>query len=292
MAIETTPTIPTPTPLGDLLSLRGLTAVVTGGSRGIGEAIVMRLAEAGANLVITGRGAEPLNAVADRVVETGGAAVAVVADAARHEDAQTVVDTALERFGGVDILVNNAAIFRRCLSVEMTPDLWNETIDADLTGAFFTSQIAAQAMIAGGHGGRIVNVLSNEGFRPSGVLVAYGAAKAGLLAITRSMAKEFAQHRILVNAVTPGATMTLERLDALASGDLASFQLAPGAEQTRQKMQAMAAGADPNDMFVQMPLGRLGYPDDLAKAVLFLVSDMADYVSGACLSADGAQILR
>lgn len=284
--------IPEPAPLQGLLSLQGRTAVVTGGSRGIGEAVVLRLVEAGANVVITGRGRQALQQVIDRVTAAGGSAALVQADAGRVEDIETIIDTALERFGGVDILVNNAAVFQRCLSVEMTSELWNDTIDTDLKGAFFTAQAAAKAMIAAGRGGRIVNLLSNEAFQPSGVLPAYGAAKAGLLAITRSLAKEFAEHAILVNAVTPGATMTVERIDALQGGDMASFQLAPGAVQTRQKMQAMFAGADPAAVFTQMPLGRPGFPDDIAKAVLFLVSDLADYISGACLTVDGAQTLR
>ena len=132
-----------------------------------------------------------------------------------------------------------------------------------------------------------------EAVAPTGNLVAYSAAKAGLYAVTKSLAVEYAPHQILVNAVMPDATMTDERLHALASGELADVQLAPNTPKTREKMaQMFAAGGGPAAMLARMPLGRTGFPDDIAKAVLFLASDMGDYVSGACLTVDGGQGLR
>ncbi|HEY4042533.1 MAG TPA: SDR family oxidoreductase [Rhodopila sp.] len=198
------------------------------------------------------------------------------------------------RFGGVDILVNNAAVFPPRLSVEMTEEIWDQTVNTDLKGPFFLAKVAALEMIKAGRGGRIINVLSTEIFRPTGMLAAYGAAKAGLMAVTHSMAVELGQHGILVNAVIPGATMTAERIAALQSGATkAPFEVAPAdAPQTLAKQRELLQNGGLREHFGNLPLGRTGYPDDLAKAVLFMASDLASYVSGTCLTVDGAQTLR
>jgi NAD(P)-dependent dehydrogenase (short-subunit alcohol dehydrogenase family) len=182
--------IPTPTAFDQLISLGGRVAVVTGGSRGIGEAIVWRLAEAGAAVVATARGKEALDEIEAKIAAAGATAVGVQADAGSIEDAQRVIDVAMSRFGRLDILVNNAAVFPGSLTIETSEALWDQTLDTDLKGAFFIAKFAALKMIEGGRGGRIINVLSTEIRRPTGLLPAYGAAKAGLLAVTQSMAKE------------------------------------------------------------------------------------------------------
>lgn len=287
--------IPDPVPFDSLISLKGRCAVVTGGSRGIGEAVVLRLVEAGASVVITGRGREALEQTEAKVVAMGGQAVGVQADAASVEDAQRVIDLAVGRFGGVDILVNNAAVFPGSLSEEVTEALWDETVDTDLKGAFFAAKFAANEMIKAGRGGRIINVLSTEIFRPTGLLVAYGAAKAGLMAVTKSMAKELGEYGILVNAVIPGATLTAERIAAMQSGQ-GPFQgqvVPPEAAKTQQMVhEALEKGNLRRMLSETMPLGRPGYPDDIAKAVLFMASELARYVSGTSLTVDGAQTLR
>jgi NAD(P)-dependent dehydrogenase (short-subunit alcohol dehydrogenase family) len=306
--------IPDPIPLDSLLSLKGRCAVVTGGSRGLGEAIVRRLVEAGASVVFTGRGQEALQRVEAEVNATGGQVLGVQADLASLKDSQRVIDQAIERFRQVDILVNNAAVFPPSLSIEVSEKTWDQTVDTDLKGAFFLAQFAAKAMIAAGNGGRIINLLSTAALKPTGVLSAYGAAKLGLWSITQSMAKELAEHRILVNAVTPGATMTEERLDKLKTGTLGLDEVPEDAVQTRKKMgKLIKAGAFVHMltswmpekmeesvkgfavghlMSAMMPLGRTGYPDEIAKAVLFLASDMASYVSGTNLVVDGGQTLK
>jgi NAD(P)-dependent dehydrogenase (short-subunit alcohol dehydrogenase family) len=289
------PTIPDPIPFDRLLSLEGRCAVVTGGSRGIGEAIALRLAEAGASVVATARGREGLEKVEAKVIAMGGRAAGVQANAGSVEDARRVIDLAMSRFGSVDILVNNAAVFPALLSIEMTEALWDEIVDADLKGPFFLSKLAAAEMIKAGRGGRIVNIISTEVLRPTGMLVAYGAAKAGLMAVTRSMAKELGEHGVLVNAVIPGATLTAERIAALKSGRMIEgpFQAAPPeAVKTRQKQRDLLEKGALGKMLTTMPLRRPGFPDDLAKAVLFLASDLASYVSGTLLLVDGAQTLR
>ncbi|EFV13828.1 SDR family NAD(P)-dependent oxidoreductase [Segniliparus rugosus] len=293
MTAPALPTIPEPTPQDELLSLHGKCAVVTGGSRGLGEAIVRRLAQAGAAVVFTGRGAGALRETEERLAGSGAALVGVPADISQPADSQRVVNVAAERFGRVDVLVNNAAIFTPSLALDTTEELFDSVVDTDLKGAFFMAQYAAKAMIAAGGGGRIVNVLSVDAFRPMGILAAYASAKAGLWAATQNLAKELAPHQILVNAVTPGSTITEERLAAFQDGSSPLEQVPAEAEATRQLLQArVQSGSMAQMLTAMMPLGRPGWPDEIAKAVLFLASDLGSYVSGANIVVDGAQSLR
>lgn len=286
--------IPDPTPFDRLLSLKGRCAIVTGGTRGIGEAVVLRLAQAGAAVVVTARGQEGLTRIEAAVAAQGGQAAGIQADAGKIEDAQRVIAFAVERFGSVEILVNNAAVFPPRLSIEMTEAIWDQTVDTDLKGPFFLSKLAALEMIKTGRGGRIVNVLSTEIIRPTGMLAPYGAAKAGLMAVTHSLAVELGQYGIVVNAVIPGATMTAERIAMMqASAAKAPFEVGPAdAPLTLAKQRELLQKGGLAEHLGNMPLGRTGYPDDLAKAVLFMASDMASYVSGTSLTVDGAQTLR
>jgi NAD(P)-dependent dehydrogenase (short-subunit alcohol dehydrogenase family) len=285
-------TIPEPTAFGELLSLKGKCAIVTGGSKGLGEATVHRLSAAGASVVFTARGADALHGVQDQIVAAGGTAVGVQADIGSLADSQRVVDLAVERFGRVDILVNNAALYTPSLALETTEELFDSVVGADLKRAFFLAQYAAKAMIAGGGGGRIINLLSVDAFKPMGVLAAYASAKSGLWAATQNLAKELAPHQILVNAVTPGATMTAERLAMLSTGNLPAR--VPGGSAATQAMlkERIASGDFAQMLTALMPLGRPGWPDEIAKAVLFLASDLGSYVNGANIVVDGAQSLR
>jgi NAD(P)-dependent dehydrogenase (short-subunit alcohol dehydrogenase family) len=306
--------IPEPQPFDTLLSLKGRCAVVTGGSRGLGEAIVRRLSQAGAAVVLTGRGREALRRMESQINKAGGEALGIQADMASLKDSQKVIDKTVERFGHIDILVNNAAVFPPSLAVEVSEETWDRTIDTDLKGAFFLAQYAAKAMIAAGKGGRIINLLSTAALRPNGIFTAYGSAKLGLWLATQAMAKEFAEHRILVNAVTPGATLTKERLEKMEAGTFGMDEVPKDAIETRKKMQkfvkagsfmhaltawmpekmedAVKDFAIGKLMSTLMPLGRTGYPDEIAKAVLFLASDMGSYISGTNIVVDGGQSLR
>lgn len=287
------PTIPPPGPFDQLLSLRGKCAVVTGGSRGLGEATVHRLAQAGAAVVFTGRGAEALAAVEEELTAAGLTAVGVQADISRLDDSQKVIDSAVQRFGRLDILVNNAALYTPSFALDTSEELFDSVVGADLKGAFFLAQYAAKAMIAAGGGGRIINLLSVDAFKPMGPLAAYASAKAGLWAATQNLAKELASHQILVNAVTPGSTITEERLAMLRDGSFAAAQVPVDAAATRERLQAaVASGGFTQMLTTMMPLGRPGWPDEIAKAVLFLASDLGSYVSGANVVVDGAQSLR
>jgi NAD(P)-dependent dehydrogenase (short-subunit alcohol dehydrogenase family) len=253
---------------------------------------VHRLSQAGASVVLTGRGIDALKKVESQVSAAGGRALGVQADLASLQDSQHVIDQAIQTFGRVDILVNNAAVFPGAIFLEVTEKIWDDTVDPDLKGAFFLAQFAAKAMIAASRGGRIINLLSTDAFRPTGMLSAYGAAKLGLWSATQALAKELAEHQILVNAVTPGATITQDRLDKLADGSFAGVGIAEGAAQTRAKVDALVKSGAFLQMLKMMPLGRPGWPDEIAKAVLFLASDMGSYVSGANIIVDGAQTLR
>jgi len=219
--------------------------------------------------------------------------VGVQADVANLDDSRRVIDLAVQRFGRVDILVNNAALYTPSLALDTSEELFDSVVGADLKGAFFLAQYAAKAMITAGSGGRIINLLSVDAFRPMGMLAAYASAKAGLWAATQNLAKELAPHQILVNAVTPGATITEERLAMFREGTFALSQVPEQAAATRQLLQSrVEAGAPAQMLTTMMPLGRPGWPDEIAKAVLFLASDLASYISGANLVVDGAQSLR
>jgi NAD(P)-dependent dehydrogenase (short-subunit alcohol dehydrogenase family) len=176
----------------------------------------------------------------------------------------------------------------------MTEAVWDQTVGTDLKGPFFLAKLAALEMIKGGRGGRIINMLSTEVIRPTGMLAAYGAAKAGLMAVTQSMAVELGEHGILVNAVIPGATMTAERIAAMQTGAIKGpFAAASDdAPQTLAKQRELLQQGGLAERLANMPLGRTGYPDDLAKAVLFMASDLASYVNGTSLTVDGGQTLR
>jgi NAD(P)-dependent dehydrogenase (short-subunit alcohol dehydrogenase family) len=289
----TLPTIPEPTPFAQLLSLTGKNAIVTGGSRGLGEATVHRLAQAGAKVLFTGRGADALRRVEEEITATGATAVGVQADIGNLGDSQRVVDSALERFGGVDILVNNAALYTPSFALDTSEELFDSVVGADLKGAFFLAQYAAKAMIDAGGGGRIINLLSTDAFKPMGPLAAYASAKAGLWATTQNLAKELAPHQILVNAITPGSTITEERLAMFRDGSFALGQVPAQAAATRERLQAaVESGGFAQMLTTMMPLGRPGWPDEIAKAVLFLASDLGSYVNGTNIVVDGAQSLR
>lgn len=292
MSTPALPTIPEPTPQADLLRLDGKCAVVTGGSRGLGEATVRRLAAAGASVVFTGRGKETLSRVQDELDAAGHTGLGIQADIASLEDSRRVIDQTIEQFGRIDILVNNAALYTPSFALETSEELFDSVVGADLKGAFFLAQYAAKAMIDAGRGGRIINLLSTDAFKPMGPLAAYASAKAGLWAATQNLAKELAPHHILVNAVTPGSTITAERLAAMRDGAIWKDQYGATGETAKQMQAAVNSGTFAAMLTTMMPLGRPGWPDEIAKAVLFLASDMGSYVSGANLMVDGAQHLR
>jgi 2-deoxy-D-gluconate 3-dehydrogenase len=259
-------TTPRPLAVQDLLDLTGRTAIVTGGAKGIGRAIVTRLHEAGANVVIADLDPEATEIAGGLNDARPDSAAGLHADVSLDLDAHRVAATAVERFGAIDILVNNAGIFPQRPFLEMEPALFRKVLDVNLTGLFLCTRAAADRMVERGRGGRIINITSIDALHPSMVgLAHYDASKHGAWGFTKNIALELAPHRIWVNAIAPGGIAT------------------PG------------VGAMPHDMLAAfeqtIPMRRMGDPDDIARAALFLASDLSSYVTGSQIVVDGGKLL-
>lgn len=262
--------------IGELFDLSGKAAIVTGGAAGIGQAIALRLAEAGAAVTIADIDTSGANQTASEIQSRGGKAIFLSADAKSADDARKTVRATVRAFGSLDILVNNAGIYPISPFMNITEELWDRVLSINLKGAFLYSQAAAEVMIKAAKGGRIINIASIDALHPNGSVAHYNASKGGLLMLTKAMALELAPHKILVNAVAPGAIRT------------------PGT-QTLREWAAKAFGVDPEQIaqgYVQrVPLGRMGEPDDIARVVLFLASGTADYITGDLIVVDGGFLL-
>lgn len=258
------------TPLSALLDLRAQVALVTGAGRGIGQGIAMRLAEAGASVIAADidEAAARSTVAAIAIANGGGTADSVRIDASRPDDARRAVESAVERFGGIDMLVNNAAIFPATPIMDITEAQWDSVLDLNLKGTFFLAQSAARRMIGQGRGGRIVNIASMAWYLPPGMLGHYDASKGGVVSVTRSLAKELGVHGIRVNAVAPGIVPT------------------PGSKQSSAAI-AESLGLDLGELPVRSVLGRHGTADDIARAVYFLVSGLSDYITGSVVEVGG-----
>ncbi|MFC8009173.1 MULTISPECIES: SDR family NAD(P)-dependent oxidoreductase [Streptomyces] len=251
--------------IGELMDLSGKTALVTGGAMGIGLGIVRRLHEAGANVVIADVDKEAAETAAagfesDRIRTAVG-------DVSSADDAAAMVRIAVEAFGGLDVLVNNAGVYKISPFLETSLDLARRTIEVNLLGVMACSQAAARQMIEQGRGGRIVTVSSIESLTPSLEGMAhYGASKHGVAGLIKTMALELAPHGIQVNNVAPGGILT-PGLGPLDDDVLAQFAKS-------------------------VPMGRMGASDEIGKAVLFLASDLASYMTGTQIVVDGGRTLR
>ncbi len=242
----------------------GRVAVVTGGAKGIGRAVTRALAAGGAKVVVSGRDAAALEEACEDVRRGGGEALAVVADVSKEEDADALCERAVQGFGKADILINNAGVTRDGLLLRMSDGDWNQVLDTNLKGAFHCVRAFARPMIRQ-RWGRIVNVSSVIGIIGNAGQVNYAASKAGLIGLTKAVAKELASRHITVNAVAPGFIETA-MTEALS-------------EKVREGLLA------------QIPLGRLGAPEDVASAVAFLCSEEAAYVTGQVLTVDGGMVM-
>lgn len=241
--------------------LAGHTALVTGGSRGIGRAIVAALHAAGAKVAILGRDEARAQEAASAL---GAGALAVACDVADPASAAAAVKAVEDGLGTVDILVNNAGLTRDGLLLRMGEDDWDAVLDTNLKGAFTLTKLVARGMMKQ-RWGRIVNVTSVVGLTGNAGQANYAASKAGLIGFTKSVAKELASRNILVNAVAPGFIDT-DMTRALT-------------DDQRDALQK------------QIPLGRLGSAEDVARTVLFLASDSADYITGQVLVVDGGMVM-
>lgn len=249
--------------IAQMFDLRSKVAVVTGGSRGIGARIALRLAEAGARVVIVDK--QAADDIVNQIRSSGEGAQAVTADLSRAVEAKGAIESAVAVFGDIHILVNNAGIWPMTPFLELSEETWDITLDVNLKGAAFCAQAAAKAMIKSGHGGKIINIGSESLIRPPmGNLAHYVASKGGLESLTKAIARELLPHGIRVNMVSPAS---------IASMDVSKF--------TAEQVARMERRAR------RLPLGRLGTPDDIAKVVLFMASSASDYIIGHNIVADG-----
>lgn len=245
--------------------LDGKVAIVTGSSRGIGKAIALALAGAGADVLVNYAGrAGAAEEVASAIRDMGRRAVTCQADVSDYTQAAALVQTAIDNFGRLDILVNNAGITRDNLIMRLKDKDWDDVLGINLKGAFNCIKASSRPMLKA-KGGRIINITSVVGVAGNAGQANYAASKAGLIGLTKSVAKELGSRNITCNAVAPGFIVT-EMTDALS-------------EDVKQKM------------FAEVPLGRFGKPEEVASLVVFLSSDAAGYITGQTVMVDGGMIM-
>jgi 3-oxoacyl-[acyl-carrier protein] reductase len=243
--------------------LDGDTAIITGSSQGIGKGIAERFAEEGANVVVNSRSQERAAGVADAIESEGGTAIGVEADVTDEDAMEALVETTVEQFGGVDVMVNNAGLTILGEAEEFDVDDWRTVVDVDLVGTFIGCQAAGRRMIEQGAGGAILNISSLMGGRGLQMRSPYCASKAGVNNLTRTLAVEWAEHDVHVNALAPGFIRT---------------------EITEQTQGS--AGYTNDDIRDRTPMNRFGTVEEMAECALFLVG-RNNFVTGEVLYADG-----
>jgi 2-dehydro-3-deoxy-D-gluconate 5-dehydrogenase len=248
-----------------LFDLTGRVAIITGANTGIGQALAIALAEAGADIALVGR--SPADETAEEIHSAGRRAAMIRADLSTIAPVQEVVDRTVSEFGRLDILINNAGIIRRADALEFTEEDWDAVIDTNLKSVFFLSQAAARHMVTAG-GGKIINIASLLSFQGGIRVPSYTASKSGVAGLTKLLANEWAPRGINVNAIAPGY---------IATSNTAALQ----ADETRNRQ-----------ILERIPAARWGQPSDLAGAAVFLASSASDYVQGHILAVDGGWLGR
>ena len=242
------------------MELKGKVALVTGGAQGIGKAVALMLARHGADVVVADVNLEKAAETAKEVEATGRGAMAVNVDVTRLSDVENMVESAIGRFGRIDILINNAGIARDKLILRMTEEDWDAVLDVNLKGTFNCTKAIIKHM-SKQRSGKIVNIASVVGEMGNAGQANYSASKAGVIGLTKTIAREFSQRGINVNAIAPGYIQT-PMTDVLP-------------DKAKEELKRM------------IPMERLGQPEDVAYAVLFLVSEGSSYVTGQVLNVNG-----
>jgi NAD(P)-dependent dehydrogenase (short-subunit alcohol dehydrogenase family) len=254
-------------------SLKGKTAIVTGGGRGIGKAVAQGFAKAGAKVAITSRKIEDLEATAAEIKAFGGEALPIQSHLGKMEGIEKMVDTVTEAFGRIDVLVNNAGASPAMGTVlDSDERLWETIMNLNMKGLYFTSQAVAKIMKKQGSG-KIINIASVDGFKPEYGVSIYSISKAGVRMITRAFALELAPFNIQVNAIAPGPIST-KMLNSHW------FHLPP--EEAKKGKEVLAH---------KTPMGRIGEPDEIAGAAIYLASDASSYTTGTEIVVDGGSLL-
>lgn len=251
------------------LNLKDKVVMITGGSRGIGKAIAFSFAKEGARLSICGRTRETLEAASQEIKKLGGEVFTKTADVTQSEQAAAFVKATLDHYGRIDVLINNVGGSRKTPTLELTDEEWHELLDFNVVSAARMSRLVIPALKE--QGGGVIIMISSIYGRETGGHITYNAGKAAMISLSKSLAREFAPFNIRVNSVAPGSTMF------------------PGGSWWRKQQ------ADPDKIaaFIKsdLPFGRFGKPEEIANVVVFLASECASWVSGACLNVDGGQSL-
>jgi NAD(P)-dependent dehydrogenase (short-subunit alcohol dehydrogenase family) len=248
------------------MRLAGKVALVTGAQQGIGKAIALAYGREGASVVLNYLDSQPgAEESASQIRAMGQRAVIIAGDVAQAVDIRRLVEAGTS-LGGIDILVNNAGIFPRVEFLDMTEAQWDEVLNVNLKGTFLCTQAVAQKMVERGRGGAVINLASGAAFRSSPRGVHYVASKAGIVGLTRAAALELASYRVRVNAIAPGITDTAQPRYGMSEEEL------------------QAAGR-------QVPLGRMGTPEDVADLAVFLASEESRHITGQTIHVNGGQYL-
>jgi 2-deoxy-D-gluconate 3-dehydrogenase len=261
-----------------LFNLTGKVAIVTGGAMGIGKGIVKRLADAGAKIMIVDIAEQKqVDDMLSEIKNNGGEALYMQADLSEIKNLQNIITQTVNEFGDLNILVNNAGIFSYCPVTELTEELWDKTINLNLKALAFLSKLAVNKMIEMKHGGKIINISSIDSIKPTGNLSHYDSSKGGVRMLTKAFAKEVGKYGINVNDIAPGGINT------------PGVAKIAGTNLTAQQQQAMKAQME---QFVKMlPLQRIGEPEEIGNAALFLASDASNYMTGSTMVVDGGLLI-
>ena len=250
----------------ELFNLNGKVAIVTGASRGLGKAMAIALAEAGANIV--GVGQSNMDKTSKEIEEKGKEFLAIQADLTSTEKIEEIITKTIQKFGRIDILVNNAGTIRREDAINYTEHDWDDILNLNLKTLFFLSQRVAKEFIKQKTGGKIINIASMLSFQGGIRVPAYTASKSGVMGLTKALANEWAKYNININAIAPGY-MATDNTQAIRE------------DEKRNK-----------EILDRIPAGRWGTPEDLAGSVIFLASDASNYVNGHTLAVDGGWLAR